>query len=188
MRQGSLWARTEHDERLGYPQKVYPLTSGIIGGLLGGAAMVVPALAYGVLSGKGLWYPINLIAGAVVNLQGVPADQLGAFNPLWFAIALVIHVLVSLTLGVLFVLLLPTLPGLPALWAIVIGPLLWLGATAVLLPIINPAMSERLDWISFMIANVVYSLVMGLWVGYTPRVPAREAYRPAFHLPTFLKP
>lgn len=187
MRQGSLWAHTELDERLGYPQQVYPLTAGIVGGLLGGAVMVVPALAYGLLSGKGLWYPVNLVAGAALDLQGATTQQLGQFHPVWFGTALFIHILVSLSLGLLFVLLLPTLPGPPVFWAIVVGPLLWLGATAVLLPVINPAMSQRLDWLSFMIANVAYSLVMGLWVGLTPRVPARQAYSLAFHAPTFVR-
>jgi hypothetical protein len=186
MKESSLWARNEQDEALAYPQEVYPLTAGIIGGLLGGAAMVPPALAYGLISGKGLWYPVNLIAGAVFDLRGVAEEQLGAFNPQWFAIALIIHVLVSLALGLLFVVLLTTLPGPPALWALVIGPLLWVGATVVVLPAINPAMSERVDWASFLAANVIYSLVLGLWVGNTPRVPARESYSLAVHLPTFL--
>lgn len=72
MKQGSLWARNEQDEKLGYPPMMYPITSGIVGGLAGGLAMVIPALAYSLVSGKGLWYPINLVAGAVTNFRTRP--------------------------------------------------------------------------------------------------------------------
>ena len=39
--------------------EIYPYTAGIVGGLLGGLAMAVTALAYGRISGHGLWYPIT---------------------------------------------------------------------------------------------------------------------------------
>lgn len=187
MKRGTLWARNEQDEKLGYPPRVYPLTAGVVGGLLGGAAMTVPALAYGLLSGKGAWYAINLVAGAVVNFNTVGEQQIGQFNLSWFVIALALHLAVSVAIGLLFALLLPTLPGPPVLWAILIGPLLWFGATSIALPLINPAMSQRLDWVSFIVANLVYSLVMGLWIAFTPMVPEREGYSLKFYAPTFLK-
>ncbi|MBI4672755.1 MAG: hypothetical protein HY741_13935 [Chloroflexi bacterium] len=114
-------------------------------------------------------------------------QQLGEFNLVWFLTAAVIHTIMSVGLGLVFALLLPTLPGPPQFWAIVIGPLLWLGATSVVLPVINPAMSARLDWASFMAANIVYCLVMGFWIACTPQVPERRAYHLVFYAPTFLK-
>jgi hypothetical protein len=186
MKQGTLWARNEQDEGLGYPQQVYPITAGIVGGLLGGAAMVIPAVAYGLISGKGAWYAINLVAGTIINFTGVTEQQIGQFNLGWFLIAFVLHLFISLLIGLLFALLLPTLPGRPQLWAIVIGPLLWFGATAIILPLINPAMSQRLDWFSFIVANIIYSLVMGFWIAYTPKVPHDDGYSLKFYPPTFV--
>jgi uncharacterized membrane protein YccF (DUF307 family) len=91
------------------------------------------------------------------------------------------------TINLLFAMLLPTLPGRPAPWSLVVGPLLWFGATLVLLPQINPIMSQLLDWPSFALANLVYGLVLGLWVASTPKVRAEQAYRPRLDWPSFTR-
>src|SRR5260370_1414003 len=52
--------------RLRLPQDVHPISAGIRGGVAGGAAMPVPALLWGLFSGHGLWYPVNLLAGMVL--------------------------------------------------------------------------------------------------------------------------
>ena len=52
--------------RLRLPQDVHPISAGIKGGIVGGAVMPVPALLWGILSGHGLWYPVNLLAGMVL--------------------------------------------------------------------------------------------------------------------------
>ena len=52
--------------RLRLPMEVHPISAGVRGGLIGGMVMPIPALAYGVLSGHGIWYPVNLLAGMVV--------------------------------------------------------------------------------------------------------------------------
>ena len=52
--------------RLRLPQDVHPVSAGLKGGIVGGAAMPVPALLWGLLSGHGLWYPVNLLAGIVL--------------------------------------------------------------------------------------------------------------------------
>lgn len=161
----------ERRAEMGVPTHIYPYTAGILGGLLGGLAMAIPALLYGLLSGHGPWYPVNLIAAAILPpLQVMTPQELALFNPLYLAVGLAIHLSVSTGVGLLFAMLLPALPGRPQIWALVVGPLLWLEATSVLLPILNPVMSRYLDWPSFAAANIVYGLVMGLWVARTPKV------------------
>jgi hypothetical protein len=67
---------------------------------------------------------------------------------------------------------LPTLPGPPLLWAVIVGPLLWIGATLVGLPLLNPLMERYVDWPSFFVAHVGYSLILGTWVARAPKIPA----------------
>ncbi len=166
----------EDRPELGVPAYVYPYRAGVIGGLLGGVAMVVPALAYGALSGYGPWYPVNLVAATVLpHLQALSPQALAGFHPLYLGVGLVIHLIVATTLGFLFAVLLPALPGRPEVWALVVGPLLWLGATVVVLPTLNPLMSQLLDWPSFALANLAYGLVMGSWVAHTDKISANAS-------------
>src|SRR5262249_37442270 len=52
--------------RLRWPQDVHPISAGLKGGIAGGVVMPVPALLWGLFSGHGLWYPVNLLAGMVL--------------------------------------------------------------------------------------------------------------------------
>lgn len=177
----------EDRRELGVPTHVYPYTAGLVGGALGGAAMAIPALAYGFLSGNGPWYPLNLVAATVMRgMQNLPPQALAQFNLAAAVVGVAIHLIVATAIGLLFAVLLPTLPGRPLLWALLIGPLLWFGGTLIVLPQINPVMSNLLDWPSFGIANIVYGLVMGYWVAQTPRVHAEHAHHLRFHRPAFL--
>ena len=57
--------------RFQLPEKIHPISAGVKGGIVGGLVMPIPALAYGLLSGHGLWFPINLLAGmAVPGISG----------------------------------------------------------------------------------------------------------------------
>ena len=59
------------------PEKVHPVSAGIKGGIVGGLLMPIPALAWGIWSGHGIWFPVNLLAGMVIpGLTDAPADQL----------------------------------------------------------------------------------------------------------------
>ena len=60
--------------RFQLPEKIHPISAGVKGGIVGGLVMPIPALAYGLLSGHGLWFPINLLAGmAVPGISGETA-------------------------------------------------------------------------------------------------------------------
>src|ERR1700757_713891 len=47
-----------------YPIRVHRYSSGVTGGLAGGAAMAVLAMLYGLIFQHSIWYPINLLAAA----------------------------------------------------------------------------------------------------------------------------
>ncbi len=159
------------DSRGGISAHIYPVQTGAVGGVLGGAAMVIVAIMYGLVSGRGIWYPVNLIAAAVIRQwQNAPAEMFMQFNPTGLIFGAAIHIMLSVVIGVLFALLLPTLPGHPLLWAFVVGPVLWYGALFAALPLLNPVMAQHVDLPSFFVAHFVYSLVVGLWLERAPQV------------------
>ena len=83
--------------RLRLPEQVHPISAGVKGGIVGGLVMPLPALAYGVLSGHGIWYPVNLLAGMVLpGVDRLTRRRAGAVSTVaacWSAI--VIHVVMS---------------------------------------------------------------------------------------------
>ncbi len=161
-------------ERLLIPAEIYPYRAGIIGGLLGGFAMALIAIATTPFIHRSIWFPINLVAAVVLrDLQTASPEVLGQFMPLAFLIGLAIHLLISTAIGTLFALALPTLPGPALFWSLITGPLLWAVVQFIVLPLINPVMSELVNPGSFIVAHVLYSLVLGTWVIRYPKVPVR---------------
>lgn len=155
------------------PATIYPYSAGITGGLLGGLAMIPVALIYGLISGHGSWYTVNLIAATVIrSWQHATQAQMSQFHPDGLVIGLAIHLLTALLLGFLFAVMMPALPRTPIFWAFIIGPCLWAGAAFAGLPLFNPVMAEYVDPFSFGLANIVYSLVLGLYVARTPKISA----------------
>ena len=75
--------------RLRLPVKVHPVSAGIKGGIVGGLVMPLPALAYGLLSGHGIWWPVNLLAGMVLpGVGSMSADELEQFHPTLFVLGI----------------------------------------------------------------------------------------------------
>jgi hypothetical protein len=127
-------------------------------------------MAYGLLSGQ-TWLPVNAVAAAVLrDLQPLSLAELSRFNAAALVVGAALHLLVAGGLGTLFALILPALPGRPLFWGPVIGPLLWVGATVAVLPILNPVMAANLDWPSFGLANVLYGLALGWWMDRAPQI------------------
>jgi hypothetical protein len=161
--------------RLRLPEKVHPISAGIKGGIAGGIVMPLPALAYGVLSGHGIWLPINLLVGMVwPGVDQMSIEELGRFHPGLLVAAAAIHVTVSLTIGLLYGVLLPTLPAIarPLAWGAVLMPLLWTAVSFVAASAVNPVVRERVDWPWFIVSQFVFGVVAALVVmRFDPRRP-----------------
>src|SRR6266702_980936 len=83
----------EQGHRARLPLKVYPYAAGIRGGLVGGAAMALLAVLYGLIGHKSIWYPINLLAaGGSAKLSAMSYQQLLAFSGAGLVLASIIHV------------------------------------------------------------------------------------------------
>lgn len=155
------------------PAMVYPYKVGVTGGALGGSAMVAVALIYGVVSGRGIWLPVNLVgATLILDLQGAPLEKLAEFNAAALIVGVILHATISIGIGFVFAVLLPTLPGPPVIWSLTVGSLLWALASLLILPALNPTMAEHVDVPSFLIAHLVYGIVLGWWIPRTPKIRA----------------
>ena len=157
------------------PLQTHPISAGVKGGLAGSAAMAVLACAYGVLKAGSIWYPINLLAASVYaeSLRLGPA-QLYSFHADSFAIALLLHLLVSTLVGLLYGAMLPMFARRPILLGGLIAPVLWSGLLYTILGLLNPLLERHIDWFWFMASQVAFGFVAGLIVVRQPRVPTRE--------------
>jgi hypothetical protein len=157
------------------PVHTYPISAGVKGGLAGSVAMAVLACAYGVLKAGSIWYPINLLAAAVYaeSLRLEPA-QLYSFHASSLAIAVVLHGLGSILVGLLYGAMLPMFPRRPILLGGLIGPVLWSGLLYSILGLLNPLLERHIDWPWFMASQIGFGIVAGLVVVRESRMTTRE--------------
>jgi hypothetical protein len=162
-------AEAGHRARL--PLEVHPISAGVKGGLLGGVVMAALAIAYGLLSQRSVWYPINLLAaGVFAQMLGDTTAELTAFHAGALLMALLIHGVASVLVGTLYGMLLPIAPRRPILVAGVGAPILW---TALLYPtigIINPVLERRINWGWFIASQIAFGLVAGWVVSRSVRI------------------
>jgi hypothetical protein len=153
------------------PLEIYPISAGIKGGLAGSVAMAVLAMLYGVLSHTSIWYPINLLAaGFFPAALTATTAQIAAFHLRAVLIAVPIHLIVSLLVGLLYGATLPMLPRRPILLGGFIAPILWSGVIHSVLGIVNPVLNQRIDWLWFVISQVGFGIVAGIVVSRQLRI------------------
>ncbi len=157
------------------PLETYPVSAGIRGGLAGSVAMAVLACLYGLLKQGSIWYPINLLAatGYAQSLQ-FGTTSLHAFHLGSFSLAVVIHLLTSLLVGLLYGAMLPMFPRRPIFLGGVIAPILWTGLLRSILGLINPLLDAHIDWPWFIASQFAFGIVAGLVVARQERVSTRQ--------------
>jgi hypothetical protein len=157
------------------PVRTYPISAGVKGGLAGSIAMAVVACAYGVLKARSIWYPINLLAAVAYrdSLRFGP-EQLYSFHAGSFAIAFLLHGLVSILVGLLYGAMLPMFPRRPIVLGGLIAPALWSGLLYPILGLLNPLLASRIDWGWFIASQAAFGIVAGLVVVRQPSFPTRE--------------
>jgi hypothetical protein len=157
------------------PLETYPVSAGIKGGVGGGVAMAVLACAYGLLKAGSIWYPINLLAATVYaeSLKLGPA-QLNSFHADSFAIALVLHGIGSIFVGLLYGAMLPMFARRPIVLGGLIAPVLWSGLLYSIMQLLNPLLASRINWIWFMASQIAFGVVAGIVVVRQERVSTRE--------------
>src|ERR1700692_3937704 len=157
------------------PLETYPVSAGIKGGLAGGIAMAVLACAYGLFKAGSIWYPINLLAATVYaeSLRLGPA-QLNSFHADSFAIAVGLHGIGSVFVGLLYGAMLPMFARRPIVLGGLVAPVLWSGILYSMMQLLNPLLASRVDWFWFMASQIAFGVVAGIVVVRQERVSTRE--------------
>jgi hypothetical protein len=168
--------------RVWLPLKTYPISAGVKGGVAGAVAMATLACAYGALKAGSIWYPINLLAATVYSqsLELGPA-QLNSFHSGSFAIALLLHSVGSVFVGLLYGAMLPMFSRRPILLGGLIGPVLWSGLLYSIIELLNPLLARYINWYWFIASQIAFGVVAGIVVMRQHRVSTRE------NLPLFLR-
>jgi hypothetical protein len=159
-------ARIKIDERhrARLPVETPSVVAGIKGGIAGGIAMIAPALIYGIVVYHSIWYTVNLLGGAgVVEWTNPTEYQLMHFRLGAVLTASLLHIVVSLLVGLLYGAMLPMWPRHPILLGGIIAPLLWTGLLHASLGLMNPFLDQRIHWVPFVVSQVAFGLVAG-WV------------------------
>jgi len=156
-----------HRARL--PLEIYPVSAGVKGGMAGSVAMAVLAVLYGIISGHGMWYPINLLSAGFFPARATIA-QIAAFHWDAFIIATMVHLICSLLVGLLYGAALPMFPRRPILLGGVIAPILWSSLLHSVLEALDPVLNQRIDWVWFVFSQIGFGLVAGVVVSRQERV------------------
>src|ERR1700693_5354951 len=154
---------TQELHRARLPLEIYPISAGVKGGLAGSVAMAILAVLYGIVSGKGIWYPINLLSAGLFPDRSTIA-QIAAFHWDALIIATIVHLVCSLLVGLLYGATLPMFPRRPILLGGVIAPILWTGILHSLLEALDPALNKRIDWLWFVISQIGFGIIAGVVV------------------------
>ena len=158
-------------QRAFLPLEIYPISAGVKGGLAGSVAMAVVAMLYGLLSQHSIWYPINLLAAGFLPASMTDTTaKIAAFNLGVFLIAIPIHAITSLLVGLLYGAMLPMLPRHPILLGGFIAPLLWTGLIHSILGVVNPVLNDRIHWGWFVASQVAFGIVAGIVVSRQERI------------------
>jgi flagellar biosynthesis protein FliR len=155
--------------------------------------MAALACLYGRLKTGSIWYPINLLAAVVYAPSEVPSvSQLNSFHPGLFFIAVVLHLVTSILVGLLYGAMLPMFARRPILLGGLIAPVLWSGLLYSIIGLLNPVLDSHIDWTWFIASQVAFGIVAGIVVMRQSQVPTHEnvpfALRAGVEAPGMIRP
>ena len=167
----------EGSHRVRIPAEIHPYSAGIKGGIVGGIAMAIVAVAYGIIAYGSPWYPINLLAAAAFPASSdISLEALTAFHSFALVVAFISHGLISLLVGLLYAAMLPMLPRHPAFWGGLITPLMWTGLIWAFLDVINPTLNQHIDWRWFIASQVAFGMIGGFVIARSERIETMQTW------------
>jgi hypothetical protein len=167
----------ERGHRVRIPAEIHPYSAGIKGGMVGGIAMAIVAVAYGIIAHDSPWYPINLLAAVALPMPSyIRLEELTAFNALALVVALISHGVLSLLVGLLYAAMLPMLPRHPAFWGGLMAPLMWTGLIWAFLDVINPTLNQHIDWRWFIASQVAFGMIGGFVIARSEQIETMQTW------------
>ena len=167
----------EGGHRVRIPAEIHPYAAGLKGGMVGGMAMAIVAVAYGIIAHGSPWYPINLLAAAALPMPPhISLEELKAFHGLALVVALISHAVLSLLVGLLYAAMLPMLPRHPAFWGGLITPLMWTGLIWAFLDVINPTLHQHIDWRWFIASQVAFGMIGGFVIARSEYIETMQTW------------
>lgn len=167
----------EDHHRAHVPETVSPYSAGIWGGIAGGIVMAILACLYGLVAEHSIWYPVNLLAGAVMpTMANESVAQLREFSAFAFMAALVGHGMLSILVGILYAVILPMFPKHATIWAGILMPLFWSGFIATGLAVLNPALNKQISWPWFVVTQLSFGLVAGYVIGRSTKIHTMQSW------------
>ncbi len=133
------------------------------GGIVGAIAMAMWAMMIALLSGMGIWTPVQLIAATWFGPAAMMHATVGVIM-----VGLITHMMMGAVLGVIFVMVLGMLrisagPARLA-WGVLFGLIVWVVNQFVLLPIVDPMMASHMAPWAFAMGHAVFGLVLAAFV------------------------
>ena len=164
--------------RVYIPVEVHPYSAGLFAGAVGGVGMAIIACVYGLIAQGSIWYPVNLLAAAALaSLTNAGPEVLKAFQISGFLVALLIHAIISLFVGLLFAVILPMMPSrFTAFWGSFLAPVLWTALIASTLELVNPALNSKIAWGWFIASQIAYGLITGYIIAHSKWVETAQAW------------
>jgi len=113
--------------------------------------------------------------------------QLEQFSLTLLVAGIVIHAMISTIFGLLYGVLLPTLPDIPGAlaksrpavstlaWGGLIFPILWSSISYSLMGVVNPVLQVRVNWPWFIASQFVFGIVAAIVVGRSETIPVPAA-------------
>jgi hypothetical protein len=157
------------------PVESFQITSGLKGGVAGGAVMMLPAALFGLVRFHSIWYAANLLAaGGFTSWAGASDAFLSELHLRGLLAALVIHGVTSLLVGLLYGAVLPMFPRYPILTAGVLVPLFFSAILYSVIGTVSPILNARIDWFWFAVSQLAFGLVCGYVVNLHAKVRTKQ--------------
>lgn len=154
------------------PIQFHPIDYGLEAGILGGIAMAIVAILYGLFHFHSIWYVPNLVGGAgLVGWTHPTMAQITHFRATAFVFSILIDGCVSFFVGILYAALLPTLPRGAIVLGGIVAPLIWSILLFWGMAAINPYLAARTNWLWFALSQVAYGLAASWSVSRRTKYP-----------------
>ncbi len=143
---------------------------GLLGGILGAVVMAAFAMGVSFAAGRGLWFPVKLVAAFVMGTEAI----FGGISTL--VLGAVTHLLIGALFGIVYAYLVPrgAKRSTALLLGVAYGALLYFGMTYAVLPRVNTLMYAGIERDWYLAAHLLYGLTVAFALPLHARARAPE--------------